>query len=675
MGLSAPKWTQAEVAAAYGDGLKRKGPELEGPCPVCHGTDRFYIQPNGRFHCRQNLGDRSHFKAMVEALGLESSRRPEPNGEPIVDRYSYYDANLEHVADAVRTTRPNGSKTFRIEWKGPKPDRNPLYRLTAALRRPDLPVLVVEGEKVADAATRLLADFVAVTSMNGSNAARRTDWTPLKGREVTIWPDADDAGHKYAQTVAKLCQDAGAASVRIVQLPDGLPKGWDLADVVPAGLDVDLTLEGAVAPKLATEPDPGEAKPTPTKAKEREIIDRTAEGLLTALKHLEYELRWNLRMRRMEWRIGGADWIPETDRLVADLRDRIQEDFDFMSNNPKSSATRPARFGMVTLREEANALAYHREVDTFLDYLNGLPKWDKISRLDSLLSDLFHIPGDRDLATWAGRFPLMGAVKRTLRPGAKLDETPVLIGAQGIGKSTLYRLLLEDPSWFGDYIDLSGTNKEQSESIAGTVIVEMAEMIGSTKAEILRIRTFLSRIDDGQHRAAYARAKEPAPRRCVFIGTANDHNPLPNDPDGNRRFVAVTIEPHPDVSVADLRAWLVETRDQLWAEALHRINAGEEARFPDHLKDKQKSVNEEHRHRDPLAEEALDAWIGTNGDGPHPFADILDGVNRVRPGTYDARKDSIKLSRLLRQRGFTNPNKVWATGEKKRRMWIKSNTE
>ena len=71
-------------------------------------------------------------------------------------------------------------------------------------------MVICEGEKAADAATRLLPGFVAVTSPNGSKSAGKADWSPLRGRAVTVWPDADAAGLEYARQVAKLATAAGA---------------------------------------------------------------------------------------------------------------------------------------------------------------------------------------------------------------------------------------------------------------------------------------------------------------------------------------------------------------------------------------------------------------------------------------------------------------------------------
>jgi hypothetical protein len=113
-----------------------------------------------------------------------------------------------------------------------------LYGLQGLAERPDAPVVIAEGEKAADAATQLLPGFVAVTSPSGANASARADWSPLCGRYVTIWPDADAPGLKYAHAVAKAATQAGAASVAIASPPARVKIGWDAADAFAEGWDV-----------------------------------------------------------------------------------------------------------------------------------------------------------------------------------------------------------------------------------------------------------------------------------------------------------------------------------------------------------------------------------------------------------------------------------------------------
>jgi hypothetical protein len=93
--------------------------------------------------------------------------------------------------------------------------------------------------KAADAATVFLPELVAVTSPAGAKAPHKTDWSPLKGRIIIVWPDHDGAGEDYAKAVAELALQAGAASVRIVAVPLDFPPSWDLADRLPAGFTGD----------------------------------------------------------------------------------------------------------------------------------------------------------------------------------------------------------------------------------------------------------------------------------------------------------------------------------------------------------------------------------------------------------------------------------------------------
>ncbi len=114
----------------------------------------------------------------------------------------------------------------------------PLYNLTALLENPGKRVLIVEGEKTADAAQQLLAkdNYVCVTWSGGASAIHKTDWTYLQGREVVIWPDNDPAGHQAAKELTPLLRRQGIKSVGVVDqetLAKNFPTKWDLADPLP----------------------------------------------------------------------------------------------------------------------------------------------------------------------------------------------------------------------------------------------------------------------------------------------------------------------------------------------------------------------------------------------------------------------------------------------------------
>jgi len=139
-----------------------------------------------------------------------------------------------------KTIRPV-SRTADGRWRiGAMPEPRPLYRLPEILAAPeDAFVFVAEGEKCADVVAslgkRTRNAFYATTSVGGANAANKTDWSPLRGKNVVILPDNDSAGERYADEVARLCREVGVASIRVLRLADyatGLPVGGDVADVV-----------------------------------------------------------------------------------------------------------------------------------------------------------------------------------------------------------------------------------------------------------------------------------------------------------------------------------------------------------------------------------------------------------------------------------------------------------
>ncbi|GCD59745.1 DNA/RNA helicase [Acetobacter pasteurianus NBRC 3280] len=164
-------------------------------------------------------------------------------GRPLFARFRY---NGKPGADGLpkKEVRPltygrrawtdsNGKRHDVTGWHWKQPAKPlPLYGLDRLAAKPDAPVLLVEGEKAADAACDLFPDLVVLTS-GGSTSARSADWSPLADRDVTIWPDNDEAGEKYAEHAIEALRDAGAASVRMVKLPSGLPPKWDLADDLP----------------------------------------------------------------------------------------------------------------------------------------------------------------------------------------------------------------------------------------------------------------------------------------------------------------------------------------------------------------------------------------------------------------------------------------------------------
>jgi putative DNA primase/helicase len=152
-------------------------------------------------------------------------------------KWAYHDADGTIVGVVLRWNLPDGSKTIRpiarvdggwvIEaMVAPRPIYN-LPAIASAER-----MILCEGEPAADAVRWL--GFTATTSAGGANAGHLSDWTPCAGKEVVAWPDNDDAGRKYVDTVAGILTSLSPpATVRVLAMPE-LPPGGDAVDWLEA---------------------------------------------------------------------------------------------------------------------------------------------------------------------------------------------------------------------------------------------------------------------------------------------------------------------------------------------------------------------------------------------------------------------------------------------------------
>jgi putative DNA primase/helicase len=143
-----------------------------------------------------------------------------------------HDGGKEFRPLALWQSSKGGAAAWRWQaW----PEPRPLYGLDKLAARPSAPVVLSEGEKSADAAQRLLPDYICIASPNGSRAAKKADWTVLANRHVLIWPDADEPGQKYAGEAIDCLGKAGAASIALIATPDDVSEGWDAADAMEQG--------------------------------------------------------------------------------------------------------------------------------------------------------------------------------------------------------------------------------------------------------------------------------------------------------------------------------------------------------------------------------------------------------------------------------------------------------
>ncbi len=216
---------------------------------------------------------------------------------------------------------------------------------------------------------------------------------------------------------------------------------------------------------------------------------------------------------------------------------------------------------------DATALcAFKNRINDVKDYLLSL-KWDGVKRLDALLVDYFGAANNAYTRA-VMRKSLAAAVARVMQPGTKYDFMPIIVGPQGIGKSTFLRML--GRRWYSDSLQVF-EGKEASEMIQGTWINEIGELNGFSRTENSAIKQFLSKTED-IYREPYGRRTGTYPRRCVFFGTTNDSEFL-RDQTGNRRFWPIdTLLSKPTKNIfTDLENEV----DQIWAEAFIAWQLGE----------------------------------------------------------------------------------------------------
>ncbi len=231
-------------------GLDRHG---RARCPGHNGQDRnLSVKRAGDKVLLKCFSHGCSFKQIMAGLDMDPPPAPdfEPKREAVPERldpehsaFPYHDADGRVVVTLRRIDcwerrawgdpkLPKRAKDCRRDPPGvKKPDTGwPLYRLPSLLAHPTAPLLIVEGERAAEAAQERVPDgWQATCALGGANEAHNADYRPVEGRKVVVWPDNDSAGLKHAQNVIRHCWEAGGASVAIVPTDD-LPPGWDVAD-------------------------------------------------------------------------------------------------------------------------------------------------------------------------------------------------------------------------------------------------------------------------------------------------------------------------------------------------------------------------------------------------------------------------------------------------------------
>lgn len=204
------------------------------------------------------------------------------------------------------------------------------------------------------------------------------------------------------------------------------------------------------------------------------------------------------------------------------------------------------------------------------DYLNSLPEWDGIERVEDLFIRYLQAD-DTPYVRAVTRKTFAAAVARVYVPGIKFDCVPVLDGDQGIGKSTIVKDLVTS-EYYSETLSLTDMDdKSGAEKLQGFWAVEIGELAGMKKADIEKVKAFLSTCDD-KYRPSYGKVVESHPRQCIIIATVNGECGYLRDITGNRRFWIIKLHQKKQKKTWDFTP---EYRAQFWAEAKEIWKSGE----------------------------------------------------------------------------------------------------
>lgn len=604
--------------------------------------------------------------------------------------WAYRDGTGAVLYFIARYDGPDGKQFIPWSWRSDGrwvnkawPEPRPLYGLELLAQRPDAAVLIVEGEKAADAARSIAGHvYVVVTWQGGSLAWKKTDLSPLYGRKILLWPDADatgiDAMCKIAAFLVEHCPEVKVLDV-------GTAGGWDAADALTEGMEWAKFKEWAVpraklisspparqqsAPKVHSQV---EVLPAPGEAPQLHVqVSNTNDPAAAPVSlHAAWE-NMGLAMTQKSGPIINVDnvvrilegwaplkdvvWFDEFHQRVLTNKDndgKIREWRDVDDIDLTVYLQRELGLPKMTervVRSGVELFSFRKARNEPRDWMETLT-WDKLPRIDHFFAQAFGAD-DSEYTTAASKNWWIAMVARIYRPGCKFDNMVVLEGHQGKYKSSALNLI--GGEWFMEATETIGT-KDFLQSLNGKLLVEIAELDGFSKADVRTIKKTIScRVDT--YRASFGRRASDFKRRCVFVGTTNEDEYL-EDSTGGRRFWPIKI------GNIDL-ALIVEHRDQLFAEAVARFKAGEEWwHMP-----AQAHAEQEARRRSDAWEDLVLPWL--SGKERVRLAEVaIESALKIDAAHFDKRAQ-MRLGAVMRSLGWER--KLARSGSKVEKMWFRT---
>lgn len=339
--------------------------------------------------------------------------------------------------------------------------------------------------------------------------------------------------------------------------------------------------------------------------------------------------------------IDGAGKIQLSDQHYTEARIRLER---IGLNKVSKELVRDAIF----------YVAMQNHFDSAQDWINGLP-WDGVKRVNEFFHKYF---GAEPCAytSAVSRYLWTALAGRVISPGCKADMVPVLVGEQGIRKSSGVKAIAPYPSCFAE-ISLNERDDDLSRMMRGVLVAELGELRGLKGKDQESIKQFLTRSHE-KWIPKYQESETTMPRRLVFIGTTNEDEFL-SDSTGNRRWLPI------NVNSVDVDA-IEKDRDQLWAEGASLFKSG----GVDYQMAELLAI-EQHKDfeiQDPWKSDVIN-WINIKRprDGSEfqiQISDILDDQFHMTL-SKKTNWEATRVARILKQLGYIKKRVSTQTG----RLW------
>jgi hypothetical protein len=384
---------------------------------------------------------------------------------------------------------------------------------------------------------------------------------------VVIVPDHDNDGYREKEIIAKRLPvefNCSATKIFETRFPKDAREHWDDDNELPTDVTQEMRVDQLLNSKQ-WEPDQFIKDERDKFALVPNNIDIRMGQLFDVLEPLYFdEFRGCVMLREPLTPEYARGEYPRrlTDDDVADIANLIR----------RTLGGQFVKTSEAMVREALKTYTRKHSHNPVREYLDGLT-WDGGMRVDTVLIDYLGADATESNCE-VGRVLLLSLVARAYEPGCKADQSAVLIGPQRFKKSTFLRKIAGD-EYFSDCLpELGGGNKikEAMAHLKGRWLVEISEAASILRAEVTRLKSFITtQVDIFRHPFGHLDGEHP--RQGIFAVTAND-NSMFRDDTGARRFLPVDIGIKFRPTNEHMRL-LEENRDQLLAEAVYRIKAGE----------------------------------------------------------------------------------------------------